>query len=198
MNDARRKDEIQGEIVHEYDGIEEADNALPRWWLAIFLATIVFGVGYWFYYHELELAPLPAAQLESDLAKLKATQAAAPAVTDDMLVALSENPAAVAEGKDTFGKFCIACHAAQGQGVIGPNLTDKFWIHGGAPTNILDTVSKGVLTAGMPSWEGPLGPQGVQKVVAYVLTLRNTDVPGKPPQGDPWPPEPGAKPKTGG
>jgi len=192
MTEAKRKDAIQGEIVHEYDGIEEADNALPNWWLGIFFATVLFAVGYWFYYHEFEVAPTPRKQLEVDLAKIQATEAAAPAITDDKLVAMSEDPAVVAAGKTTFMTFCVACHDAQGQGKIGPNLTDKFWIHGGAPTNLLDTVTKGVLTAGMPSWEGPLGKPGVQKVVAYVLTLRNTNVPGKAPQGDPWPPEPKA------
>jgi cytochrome c oxidase cbb3-type subunit 3 len=90
----------------------------------------------------------------------------------------------VAEGRDIFMKHCVACHAERAQGNIGPNLTDQYWIHGGEPMDLHRTVMDGVLDKGMTAWGRQLGPRRVESVVAYVLTLRNTNEPGKEPQGE--------------
>ncbi len=79
---------------------------------------------------------------------------------------------------------CAVCHGQEGQGNIGPNLTDNAWIHGGAPMQIFATVWKGVPEKGMVTWGPVLGKERIRSVVAYVLTLRNTNVAGgKPPEG---------------
>ena len=85
---------------------------------------------------------------------------------------------------------CFACHDAKGQGreALGPNLTDKYWVHGGAPIDIHATVTNGVAAKGMPPWTPILGETGVNQVVAYILTIRNTEVPGKAPEGEIWEP----------
>jgi cytochrome c oxidase cbb3-type subunit 3 len=106
-------------------------------------------------------------------------------MSDESLIALSKDPAAVAEGKTVFLSTCAACHAQQGQGLVGPNLTDKFWIHGNAPKDLASTVINGWPEKGMPPWGKVLGEDKVRKVVAFVLTIKNTNVPGKAPQGDP-------------
>ncbi|MCB1149993.1 c-type cytochrome, partial [bacterium] len=93
-------------------------------------------------------------------------------------------PSRVEQGREIFQTYCVVCHLEQGQGLVGPNLTDRFWIHGGKPMDIYNTVTNGVLDKGMAAWGNQLGPTRVQAVVAYVLTLRNTNVPGKDPQGD--------------
>ena len=78
-----------------------------------------------------------------------------------------------------------ACHLDQGQGSVGPNLTDDFWIHGCKPMDLLNTVNNGVAAKGMPAWLNQLGPSRTMSAVAYVLTLKDTNVPGKAPEGEP-------------
>lgn len=176
MSEGKRTDEIQGEILHVYDGIEEADNNLPIWWLLTFYGAIAFGLVYWFYYHEYGIGKL---QPEKYADAVAAAEADRSVVTDESLNALANDATAVAAGKEIFATQCSACHD-QGQGRVGlgSNLTDKYWVHGGAPTNIRSVVSNGLTEKGMPPWEPILGEQGVNQVVAYVLTMRNTNLEG--------------------
>lgn len=187
MSEANRTDEIQGEILHVYDGIEEADNNLPTWWLLTFYGAVVFGLIYWFYYHEYAIGQL---QPQKYAAAVAAAEAERSIVTDESLDALALDASAVAAGSQIFTTQCMACHdtKAQGRAGLGPNLTDKYWIHGGAPTSIHATVTNGISAKGMPAWAPILGEEGVKQVVAYVLTLRNTEVPGVEPQGEIWEP----------
>jgi cytochrome c oxidase cbb3-type subunit III len=106
-------------------------------------------------------------------------------MTPATLAALAKDKGTVAQGKQVFALTCIACHRQDGGGVVGPNLTDEFWIHGAAPDKIYDTISKGVPDKGMPAWGPQLGSERVQAVTAYVISIRGTNVPGgKAPQGD--------------
>jgi cytochrome c oxidase cbb3-type subunit 3 len=100
-------------------------------------------------------------------------------VTDESLEALALDEGAVAEGKKIFTTQCYACHD-QGQGRVGlgSNLTDEYWVHGGAPTDIHATVTNGVPEKGMTPWGAILGEAGVSNVTAYVLTMRNTKLEG--------------------
>ena len=179
MSEVTRTDEIQGPIIHEYDGIEEADNDLPKWWLFVFYASIAFACIYWFWYHEYGIDELPSAAYAAEMEARAGDQ-----VTPELLAALAEDEDAVEAGRALYMTNCVACHAAEGQGQIGPNLTDDYWIHGGSAMDIHGVVATGVLDKGMPPWAGPLGPRGTREVVAYVLTLRSTNVPGKEPQGE--------------
>jgi cytochrome c oxidase cbb3-type subunit III len=176
-------------VIHEIDGIQEYDNELPRWWLYTLYATMVFAAGYWFVYHSGEFAKGPAAAYEVEVAKLAKAEAekakALGAVTPEALAALARDKGTVEQGKQVFAQTCVACHRADGGGTVGPNLTDEFWLHGGAPDRIFKTVASGVPDKGMPGWQAQLGIERVQAVTAYLLTLRNTNVAGgKPPQGD--------------
>jgi cytochrome c oxidase cbb3-type subunit III len=175
-------------VVHEYDGIEEYDNHLPNWWLVTLFGAIVFAIGYWFHYSVLHTGASLAESYEASMAVDRAAAAArarrAGAMTDESLLALANDPATVRVGRGVYASNCVACHAATGGGGIGPNLTDNAWIHGGRPTDLLRTVNEGVLAKGMPAWGPQLGLDRVQSAVAYVLTLRNTNVAGgKAPQG---------------
>lgn len=185
MSEVNREDEIQGQIIHEYDGIEEADNDLPKWWLWIFYGSIVFAVGYWFYYHEYEMGPLPREAYAKQMAE-KAAEGGD--VSPELLATLAQDETTLSAGRQIFENNCVVCHKEQGQGDIGPNLTDAYWIHGGSAMDIYHTIAEGVQTAGMPSWEGPLGPKGVQQVTAYVMSIRGTNVEGKEPEGEKWVP----------
>ncbi|UJR79457.1 c-type cytochrome [Sandaracinus amylolyticus] len=192
MSESRRTDPIQGEIVHEYDGILEADNRLPNWWLATFFGAIAFGALYWFAYESWHFAQSPREQYT---AAMEAAAEAGGEVSDEMLGLIAENDQRVSDGRNTFASNCAACHGQRGEGQIGPNLTDANWIHGGAPTSLYTTVRNGVPSAGMPAWGPVLGERTVQSVVAYLMSIRDTNVPGREPQGDVW--VPGAAPSEG-
>lgn len=185
MSESHERDPIQGDIVHEYDGILEADNHLPNWWLATFFGTVAFAAIYWFTYEAWHFADSPREQYA---AAMEAAAASGGEVSDELLGLVASSQARVSDGERTFAANCAACHGARGEGVIGPNLTDPNWIHGGAPTSIYATVRNGVATAGMPAWGPVLGEREVQSVVAYVLSIRDTNVPGRDPQGEVWVP----------
>jgi cytochrome c oxidase cbb3-type subunit 3 len=190
MKPTTKRDPETGEdIVHEYDGILEADNRLPRWWLGTLWGAVLFATGYWIYYHSSGAGQLPS-QEYADLKKRElAAEAerikAAGEVTDEMLITLSKDSGTVEQGKAVFDQTCVTCHAAGGMGNIGPNLTDEYWLHGGKPKQIYTTVHDGFLAKQMPAWGKQLGEEKTRSVVAYVLTIRDTHAPGgKAPQGD--------------
>ncbi len=188
-NHEKPGDAPDDKIIHEYDGIKEADNALPRWWLATLYGAIAFAAVYWLAYESFKTLPSPGAAYQEEMAKAAAEEAermkSAGTVSDESLLALTKDAKSMEEGKATFASTCGACHAANGGGGIGPNLTDEFWIHGGAPTKVYATIKDGFTAKGMPAWGPALGEERVRLVSAYVLTLKNTNVPGgKPPQGE--------------
>jgi len=194
----------QDRVIHEYDGVQEYDNRLPNWWLYTLFGSIVFAALYWSAYHLLGVSDLPRAEYDHEVAaaKAKADQeeedrqlvaAGMPLgqggpvglVTAEALATLSHDPAKVAEGKQIFTTYCVPCHGPDGGGKIGPNLTDNAWIHGGAPDKIFQQVMSGSPTKGMIPWGPQIGADRVKAVTAYVLTIKNTNVPGgKAPQGD--------------
>lgn len=170
--------------IHEYDGIQEEDNHLPNWWLAILFATIAFGFLYWFLFHTTKTRPTHEDVYQADVAALKKARLEANPTSDEAIIALSQDPARVEEGKQVFASTCAACHAAEGQGLVGPNLTDRYWLHGDKPGDLVKAVTDGFPEKGMPAWGGMLGPDKVRKVAAFVLTLKGKNVPGKEPQGE--------------
>ncbi|QRN94761.1 c-type cytochrome [Archangium violaceum] len=172
-------------VLHVYDGIEEMDNHLPRWWLFILWATLIFGFGYWYYYHVTGMGPGSLEVYKAEAAEAARLAASNKPVSDDTLLALMQDSQSVELGKAQFQQQCASCHGQKGEGLIGPNLTDNFWLHGGKPMAIHKTVSEGVVAKGMPAWERTLGAERVRSIVAYVLTLKNTNVAGKAPQGEP-------------
>lgn len=172
-------------VLHVYDGIEELDNHLPNWWLFILWTTIVFGFGYWFYYHASGTGPGSMAVYQAEAAEAARKAASNKPVSDETLLALVKDSQSVEQGKAQFLQQCASCHGQKGEGLIGPNLTDAAWLHGGKPMDVHKTVAEGVVAKGMPAWERTLGAERVRSIVAYVLTLKNTNVPGKPPQGEP-------------
>ncbi len=174
--------------AHEFDGIQEYDNKLPNWWLWILYGSIVFALAYWIVFHTLHVRDLPRERFQKEMvaaAQAQLERMAAGGVTNESLTLMSTIPATVAEGRQIFVQYCVVCHGDKGQGMVGPNLTDNFWLHGSQPMDNYKVVTEGVPAKGMAAWGNQLGPKRVQTVVAYVLTLRNTDVPGKAPQGEP-------------
>jgi len=175
-------------MAHEFDGIREFDNRLPNWWMWIMYGSIIFALFYWIVFHTLSLRQLPREQFEEVMAEAQAAQLSrmmAAGIDNEFFVAMAESPDKVAEGRNIFVAHCVACHLDQGQGLVGPNLTDGNWIHGCEPMNLFKTVNEGVAAKGMPAWQNQLGPSRVMAVVSYVLTIRNMNVAGKAPEGEP-------------
>ena len=174
-------------LDHSYDGIQEYDNPMPRWWVITFWATIVFAILYLLNVPGIGNGAGRIADYESDMARAKATQlAAAPSGVPDSaaLEALAHDPATIAAGKEVYATYCAACHRVDGGGQIGPNLTDDAWIHGGALADIRSTISSGVLAKGMPEWGRILKPDQVDAAAAYVRTLSGSNPPNaKSPEG---------------
>jgi cytochrome c oxidase cbb3-type subunit 3 len=172
---------------HEYDGIKEYDNPLPRWWVNVFWATFVFSIGYIFHYHLSPRGETVSQHYAHEMAEAReaeAKRAVGSKVSEEALAKLMANKELMQDAKALFSQRCAACHADRGQGLIGPNLTDDHWIHGhGTLMDIYNVVNDGVQAKGMPAWGRQLTPIELGKVVAFVGTIRNTNVPGKPPEG---------------
>lgn len=185
MSDQSEHDPIQGEIVHEYDDIKEADNRLPQWWLWSFYLAIAFAFAYWVWYEAFGVGPGPLDRYSQE--RMAALDTGAP-VTDEVLLGLAGDKLAVRAGERTFNQNCAKCHGSAAEGNIGPNLTDEYWIGGHQPVDIYQTIIGGRSGKGMPAWGLQLGTCACKQVAAYVLSIRNSNVPGKEPQGTRAPP----------
>jgi cytochrome c oxidase cbb3-type subunit III len=175
-------------LDHNYDGIRELDNHLPPWWLGLFYGTIVFGVIYLLNYHVWHWSPSQADEYtqEMDSAKkeVEAYQAKLGESIDEKSVKLLTDAKTLESGKTIWVEKCVACHGAAGEGGVGPNMTDEYWLHGGTINDIFGVIKNGVPEKGMISWKATLKPNQIQEVSNYILTLQGTKpANGKAPQG---------------
>jgi len=172
---------------HNYDGIQECDNPMPRWWVTIFLATIIFAVLYVVNVPGIGVGRGRIADYNADVARVAALRAKsepAGGPTPEQLAALAKDPGTVALGAQLFAQNCTPCHRPDGGGLIGPNLTDDYWIHGGTLPEIRNTINSGVLAKGMPQWGKVLKPAQISALAVFVTTLRGKNPPNpKPPEG---------------
>lgn len=178
-------------LDHDYDGIRELDNKLPPWWVWGFYLTIVFAFVYLIHYHvsgsgSLQIEEYNIAMNLAKSEKENKIKNDANYVTSANVVVLTDQMA-LNEGQSIFNKNCVACHGNAGQGGVGPNLTDAYWIHGGGINNIFQIITEGVPTKGMISWKSQFAPKQIQDVASYILTFQGTHPPDpKDPQGDIW------------
>jgi len=176
-------------LDHDYDGIKELDNNLPPWWKFLFYGTIIFGIIYIIDYHLINSGKLQEAEYleEVKLADLAKANMSGGKMVDENTVQLLKEPADLISGQATFTKLCTVCHGAKGEGLVGPNLTDDYWIHGGGIKNVFTTIKNGVPDKGMVSWKTQLTPAQMEEVGSYVISLHGTNPPNpKPPQGALW------------
>ncbi|MFC4626037.1 cytochrome-c oxidase, cbb3-type subunit III [Daeguia caeni] len=179
---------------HEWDGIKELDNPMPRWWLWTFYGTIVFAIIYAILYPSLPLITTSSsgvrewssrgvfwqevnrvtAERQSILDQIKAK--------DIHEIAADENlrQFAIAGGAAAFRVNCVQCHGSGAQGAPGyPNLNDDDWLWGGSLDDILQTIRHGVRSpddsetreSQMPAFADVLEPQQIREVAAYVVSL---------------------------
>lgn len=169
MNDSH-EDPIR---PHAYDGIEEYDKRLPNWWLVTLWGAVAYAVGYWFYYHEFDLGKDPAVAVTEEIESARAAAARkAGEMSDEKLWALSQDAAAVAAGKSIYmdPAKCVVCHLPTLQGMVGPNLVDKEWIHGGTPMEVMRIISEGVIAKGMVPWKTQLTTEQIAQVTAFIMS----------------------------
>jgi cytochrome c oxidase cbb3-type subunit 3 len=183
MNGNEPKDPLL--LDHEYDGIQEFDNKLPRWWVWLFYATIIFAVVYLCYYHVFGLGKLMAAEYADEMKRGETIKTAAMSQFEASIPTLvpSQEPAILDTGRQIFTTRCAPCHRADGGGLVGPNLCDDYWIHGSKFSDNITTIWNGVPAKGMITWKNYLKPQDVYSVASYIYTLRGTHPPNpKPPE----------------
>lgn len=187
-------------LDHDYDGIRELDNVLPPWWVNLFYATIIFALVYIVRFHVMDdYTQAEEFNQEVELAniEIEKNKAANPVeeVTVDKVTLLTDAES-LAKGKEIFTNACAACHKPDGGGVVGPNLTDEFWINGGGIKNVFKLIAEGSKNnPTMVGWAKTLGTKEVQKVASYVISLQGTKPAGaKPAEGEKWVEE--ATPKT--
>ncbi len=174
---------------HEYDGIRELDNRLPGWWLYGFYFTIFFGVVYLIHYHVINTGPSQAEEYEIAMQQaeedVQLYLASLDNLIDESSVTLTTESADINAGKAIYDANCLVCHAADGGGGVGPNFTDKYWIHGGDMPSIFRTIKYGVPEKGMISWESQLSPKKMQQVASYIYLMEGTVAASpKEPQGE--------------
>lgn len=182
-------DELTQDVLlnHEYDGIRELDNDLPGWWKWLFYLTIIISVVYIVHYHVLKSGDLQEAEYEKEMAEAEANM---PPEADESTLARLEDNASIAAGKTVFDKNCVVCHLSKGEGLVGPNLTDEYWIHGGSFQDIYLTIKVGVPAKGMISWKKQLNTKEMQQVASFIMSLYGTNPPNaKEPQGEKYIPE---------
>jgi cytochrome c oxidase cbb3-type subunit 3 len=170
------KDILMGD--HTYDGIFEFDNDLPPWWKYMFYATVVFGVAYLLHYHVFQSGDLQIAEYQAEVQQASLLNPAmgsegnANEVTD--FKPLTEAPKLEA-GKAAYLQNCAACHGAEGQGVVGPNLTDAFWLHGGDVNAVYKVIKYGVTSKGMVAWQKKLSDDQILEVSSYILSIQGSN-----------------------
>jgi len=178
-------------IPHDYDGIKELNNPVPGWFNFLFYGTMIFGAIYLYYYH-FSGGPNQDVEYQKEMEKAAKDKIAFLAKSSEKYdeSSVKIEPAMIEEGKAVYNANCTACHGAVGEGIVGPNLTDEFWIHGGTINDVFKTIKYGVLDKGMTSWEKTLSSKKIAQVSNYIMSLQGSHpANAKAPQGEKYVPE---------
>jgi cytochrome c oxidase cbb3-type subunit 3 len=165
-------------LDHEYDGIHELNHPLPRWWVLVFIGTIVWSIPYYAYYMHMD-GPTQAQELAAEMKIIKSNQEKFKATKVGFNIAeyekIAADPKNAKRSKKLYKRKCKACHGANGEGGIGPNLTDKFWINGnGSLEDVYKVIDEGVTDKGMAAWGPALGKDKVMSILSYITKFQGT------------------------
>jgi cytochrome c oxidase cbb3-type subunit 3 len=170
---------------HEYDEIKELDNPPPGWIMAVFYLTIGISILYGAYYFWLRVGDKQEAEYAKSVEKARLKyQKEQPAGELTLLT----DAASLTAGKDVYTAMnCATCHGAKAEGnVIGPNLTDNYWLHGCKFEEVFNLIKNGFPTKGMTAFKAQLPDEKIRQVTSYVISLKGSDPAGaKAPQGEP-------------
>ncbi|MBC7745436.1 MAG: c-type cytochrome [Flavobacterium sp.] len=176
-------------LDHEFDGIRELNNPVPGWFNFLFYGSIAFGIMYFVTYHVTGWGMLQdeeyAVEMRQADADKKIYLARSANKIDENSVKINKEGPVLADGMAVYNANCVACHGDKGQGIVGPNLADNFWLHGGKINTIFKTIKYGVPEKGMMSWEKTLSPKQISEVSNYIISLQGTNPTNpKAPQGE--------------
>lgn len=184
-------------VLHELDGIKEYDNPMPGWLMAIWWGSLLFAAGYLMFYAlsfgEGSMEAEFRAETQQSLSSVQAWFDANPLIppTPATLLAGAADPAVLDQGAARFARSCAPCHGDRAQGLIGPNLTDDRWLHGGSVEQVFQSIAKGWPAKGMPPWGRALTPAELAALVSYIRGAQGSAPPNpRAPEGDPFTPEP--------
>ncbi len=183
-------DELTGDNLisgHDYDGIKELDNKMPKWWVWLFYITIIIAVVYFLRYEIFGWGPTQEEEYDKEVAAavMKYQKPTDLQSEEESTLILLTDETSLTAGKEIYNKNCGVCHLAAGQGLVGPNMTDEYWIHGCSFEDIYDIIVIGAPEKGMISWKAQLSPVQIQQVSSYIVTLQGTNPPNpKEPQGE--------------
>lgn len=177
---------------HEYDGIREYDNPIPGWWHAIFALTVLFSLLYGTFW---QLTPLSATP-EEDWAGRQAAEYAKVFASIGKLEGdeatinkMRENSQMMSVAQGIFQTNCAACHAGDGGGINGVNLTDDYYKNVKQVGDIFGVINRGANSGAMPAWENRLGKNERVILAAYIANMRGTTPKvAKAPEGEKIPP----------
>lgn len=174
------EDEASLDMSHDYDGIRELDNKIPSWWTWAFFSFVLFGVVYLYRMFIAETLPdqfteLAKANEIAEVQKAAYLKKGANNVDETNVVMLSD--AEIGEGAALYAKNCIACHGDKGQGGVGPNLTDDYWIHKGGIKDIFYSIKYGWQEKGMKPWKDDFSPSQIAQLSSFIRTLKGTNPP---------------------
>lgn len=172
------EEEAEIDLDHSYDGIRELDNNLPPWWLIGFYLSMLFAIVYVFRYHITGNAPLQIEEYKLELAEAEKAREeylknAADLVDETNVVVLTDE-IKLKEGGKIYNEKCAVCHLKDGGGLVGPNLSDEYWLHGGDVKDIFTTIKYGITGKGMREWKSEIGAADMQKVASYILSFQGT------------------------
>ena len=175
---------------HNFDGIRELDNKVPPWFNFLFYGTIVWGIIYMLVFHVFGDGQVQATEYKMEIEQAaleREIMIKSGTFLNEENVILLTDAAGLSEGKVIFQKNCVSCHAIDGGGLVGPNLTDDFWIQGGGIKNIFKAIKYGVPAKGMIAWQTQLDPNKMQQVASYIISLYGIK-PANPkaPEGTKW------------
>ncbi|REG81661.1 cbb3-type cytochrome c oxidase N-terminal domain-containing protein [Algoriphagus antarcticus] len=187
IKEEQTKDKLMED--HSYDGIQELDNFMPPWLQYVFSGTVIIAIVYFGYYTVLGFGKTGVEEYQEEIriAAIEAEERGTSALAsiDETNVEFDKSDVGISAGKTIFGANCAACHAADGGGGVGPNLTDQYWIHGGDIKDVFKVIKYGVIEKGMVPWEDQLNPQEIQEVSSYILSIQGTSpAVAKDPQGE--------------
>ncbi len=175
--------QYEDKVLHELDGIKEYDNPMPGWLMAIWWGSLIFSAAYLMFYAlsfgEGSMDAEYRAQTTQATTDVQAYFDANPLVPPRPADLLSgaKNQAVLDLGASRFERTCAPCHGPNAQGLIGPNLTDDRWIHGGTVEQVFQSVAKGWPAKGMPPWGRAIRPDELAALVSYIRSLQGSNPP---------------------
>ena len=178
-------------MEHTFDGIAELDNPTPAWFMVLFYGTIIFAVSYLLTYHVFDWGMSQEEEYVMELKQADDAKTAMLLKPGNMANKINENNVELVKDAGElktagilFKSSCAPCHGENAQGIVGPNLTDEFWLHGGTVKEIFKTIKYGVPEKGMIAWEKTLKPKQIADLSSYILSLQGSKPAGaKAPQG---------------